>query len=683
MAIRFDEIQLASAGNHLYPTLSNGGGNGLRIQSSTGYGDFGSGNTSYFHISTDRGSFYFSKPVTFDGNISAYGGDENLTNWSNVDASAFRSKGNTAYLLDPTNTGTSLNVAGAVASSNINTSIKYLGVGQNYDTDRTTKVTSGVALYGAYNGGSNSPHTYDFSAQFVGNARGFELSAAWHSQTRLKIRSLRDCCQNWSSFYDIAIHGLNNQAGDLYASKYYDESSTGYYLDPGNTSISLNVAGNIETQGALKTKTYLLFDNDGDFTGGNYYTIQDTSANRLRIAYGFSATDNLELDSAGNFYVNGGSVTVNGNITASDITATHFGIANSSSGSRDGIALYGGATGGEPTYGLLFTGTSLGTHGGVTGNWATYFTMNNDTSRGWIFRRVGSGNSASISAGGVARFDNSVISPKFYDTSGTTYYLDLDNNGSVALKARGSILSYDSGGGNLYLRSEQSRTLYGSNTYENGVTVLTNQATTNYATFNTRGVTAAVLGNTPWGTGSASSGKDIFNIVRVNQAAYGPSTGKGSFRKVLNLRGNGNLYLGHVSNTGAVYATVYYDKASTTRYVDPGSTGDSIRVSGDVVAYYSSDKRLKNNIKPIDKALDKVNSISGVTFEWNEKSHKQTGKKDIGVIAQEVEEILPEVVETRTNGYKAVDYQKLTALLIESVKELTKEVQDLKSQINK
>ena len=76
MAIRFDEIELASTGNHQYPTLSNGGGNGLRIQSATGYGDFGSGNTSYFHISTDRGTFYVSKPVVFDGSINAYGGDE-------------------------------------------------------------------------------------------------------------------------------------------------------------------------------------------------------------------------------------------------------------------------------------------------------------------------------------------------------------------------------------------------------------------------------------------------------------------------------------------------------------------------------------------------------------------------------------------------------------------------------
>ena len=60
---------------------------------------------------------------------------------------------------------------------------------------------------------------------------------------------------------------------------------------------------------------------------------------------------------------------------------------------------------------------------------------------------------------------------------------------------------------------------------------------------------------------------------------------------------------------------------------------------------------------------------------------KETGKKDIGVVAQEVEEILPEIVQTRSNGYKAVDYQKLTALLIESVKEQQVIINDLKTRI--
>ena len=71
---------------------------------------------------------------------------------------------------------------------------------------------------------------------------------------------------------------------------------------------------------------------------------------------------------------------------------------------------------------MMFSGTAgSGTHGGVTSDWATYFTMNNSTSRGWIFRRVGSGNSASISAGGLAQFDNSVRSPIFYDSNDSAY----------------------------------------------------------------------------------------------------------------------------------------------------------------------------------------------------------------------------------------------------------------------
>ena len=86
-----------------------------------------------------------------------------------------------------------------------------------------------------------------------------------------------------------------------------------------------------------------------------------------------------------------------------------------------GVSLYGTYTGGVPTYGMMFTGTSnQGTHGAVTNAWATFFTMNNDDSRGWIFKKVGGTNSASISAGGVATFDGSVISPIHSGTISTT-----------------------------------------------------------------------------------------------------------------------------------------------------------------------------------------------------------------------------------------------------------------------
>jgi hypothetical protein len=112
------------------------------------------------------------------------------------------------------------------------------------------------------------------------------------------------------------------------------------------------------------------------------------------------------------------------------------------------------------------------------------------------------------------------------------------------------------------------------------------------------------------------------------------------------------------------------------------TTAGRIDAANDVVAFSTSDIRLKDNIKSIDKALDKVNSIQGIEFDWIEKEevHGNSGH-DIGVIAQEIEEILPDVVTTRDNGYKAVKYEKIVPLLIEAIKDLSKQVDGLKRLI--
>ena len=109
------------------------------------------------------------------------------------------------------------------------------------------------------------------------------------------------------------------------------------------------------------------------------------------------------------------------------------------------------------------------------------------------------------------------------------------------------------------------------------------------------------------------------------------------------------------------------------------TTDGRIDASNDVVAFSTSDIRLKDNIKTIDKALDKVNSIQGIEFDWIEKEevHGNSGH-DIGVIAQEIEKILPDVVTTRDSGYKAVKYEKIVPLLIEAIKDLSKQVDGLK-----
>jgi hypothetical protein len=119
--------------------------------------------------------------------------------------------------------------------------------------------------------------------------------------------------------------------------------------------------------------------------------------------------------------------------------------------------------------------------------------------------------------------------------------------------------------------------------------------------------------------------------------------------------------------------------------VAASSTTGRLDCSNDVVAYSTSDKRLKENIKPLDSALNKVLKINGVEFDWKEltKEEKKTihGNEghDIGVIAQEIEEVLPEVVTTRDSGYKAVKYEKIVPLLIEAIKEQQQQIEELKN----
>ena len=108
-----------------------------------------------------------------------------------------------------------------------------------------------------------------------------------------------------------------------------------------------------------------------------------------------------------------------------------------------------------------------------------------------------------------------------------------------------------------------------------------------------------------------------------------------------------------------------------------------MEVAGDITAFYSSDKRLKTNLVPIEGPLDKLNKINGYNFEWieNKEIHSHTGK-DIGVIAQEINEILPEVTTIRDNGYMAVRYEKLTPFLVSCVKEQQKIIKEQREKMN-
>ena len=106
--------------------------------------------------------------------------------------------------------------------------------------------------------------------------------------------------------------------------------------------------------------------------------------------------------------------------------------------------------------------------------------------------------------------------------------------------------------------------------------------------------------------------------------------------------------------------------------------GTNLSVYGDITAYYTSDQRLKNNITPISNSLNKVLAISGNIFDWDKKSGK-TGS-EAGVIAQEIQKVLPQAVITRDNGYLAVKYDQIIPLLIEAIKDLKEEINEMKNQ---
>ena len=172
--------------------------------------------------------------------------------------------------------------------------------------------------------------------------------------------------------------------------------------------------------------------------------------------------------------------------------------------------------------------------------------------------------------------------------------------------------------------------------------------------------------------------------------------------------GSGNIFLGydagrgitksnelHISNSstytllygqliGAVAAnygtlginTQSYGANGIVEVYDPGSIGVSVWGQTDIVAF--SDERTKENVLIIDKALEKINQINGVTYS---RKDVEDNRRYAGVIAQQIEKVLPEVVHENNEGYKSVAYGNVVSLLIEGIKELSQEVEILKNEI--
>ena len=137
---------------------------------------------------------------------------------------------------------------------------------------------------------------------------------------------------------------------------------------------------------------------------------------------------------------------------------------------------------------------------------------------------------------------------------------------------------------------------------------------------------------------------------------------------------------------GSTYGWSWKDDNATStsriKYMKLDQNPGTLTVKGDVVAYGSpSDRSLKENIKPIDSALDKVMKLQGVTFDWKPKEDVILDiKEDIGFIAQDVQKVVPELIRENSNGLLSMRHQGVAPILLEAIKELKAEIDLLKSK---
>jgi hypothetical protein len=438
------------------------------------------------------------------------------------------------------------------------------------------------------------------------------------------------------------------------------------------SAITIDNVGSTTFSGYTYFPNYLFHAGDTntriEFTTGTVTLRGDTS-----ILLDGPVTANSTMTVASTLTTNG-QITANSTIYLKDrITLPASGLSSVSG--RPGYAIY--QEGGAWTYPYpdlciaMHTGIKFGANASYNGmrfyddyTMATQVMSINNVSDG-----LGAGN---VYINDKLQVGTDVRAPIYYDVNDTAYYLNAASTSNLNTLTLAGSLTVQSGSGTMNGKATQL--------FEHGY------GSDSGTFYQDSGSFAGYSGWANYWIGNHGNGATYYNTVDIRPFWGPPKYSRlegGTFRGPYNYVTNENdqtigVYL---QSTTSLRAPIFYDYNNTAFYLDPSTTGTSVNVAGDVVAYASSDIRFKNNITPITNALDKLSKIGGYTFEWNEISHKETGKKDIGVVAQEVEEILPEIVQTRSNGYKAVDYQKLTALLIESVKEQQVIINDLKTRI--
>ena len=546
---------------------------------------------------------------------------------SSFRAPIFYDSNNTAYYIDPASTSVlnaltvnSINVGSINAGSHNHDVISHLGR-ISAETGRSVHRT-GVYTFGTYtaaNPGGNPPLTYpEIIAWGSGASGSIQLAGDWISTTStpLRVRSLRDCCQDWSSWSTVATsnESFTNNV-DLRAPVFYDSNNTGYYVDPASISVfnGFNLGGTtayvryqVNSPGAGYTFSSggspaiwlesqsgdfggLCIDNDGTTVYGagdngwvfrvidedSYQGVANNAANAaLYTCFQVNQSLNGGAYVRGTFDVRSGDIIVGTGQTSSNIY-----MADTDEGQR---RIHCNSN----RIGFLNDGNNWGSYCGDGGEWYS---------------------------------DQSVRSPIFYDNNNTGYYADPASSSTFK---------------QLRVASQTQTAVY----YDAAIEV---------REYNYGGAQVDATYNYPrigfhWGGRVASS-----------------------------IAMSSNGWINIMNNPGTGYENLIAAQGLFT---------------SEVTAYYS-DIRLKTRVGTIDNAIEKVKAIETFKYVNNELANS-FGFTDtdvhVGVSAQSVEAVLPEIVRhapfdmksqdgdtisASGEWYKTVQYDKLVPLLIEAIKE--------------
>ena len=415
------------------------------------------------------------------------------------------------------------------------------------------------------------------------------------------------------------------------------------------TDSSASLAADITANSASAAATYLLNTTDtfsGDLTVTGRINATEISTTYVTSSILYNSGSNIFGDSASDIHIFTGSIETEQAITGSDIRIDNWGSVSASLSSIDTTI-----TGLSTDYPDL-TNIPVGI--------VSASALNAPPVQGTLALTT---NGVSATAVNINRLQTT-SSPTFADLALTDF---ASVSASLASLTAGTI-TINNDANNRVLTANGNSTLNGEANLSFDGSILTINGT------KIRDYT--------------NSDTDITGLV--NGSTFGTLIeGDENGHVVVGIRGNDGLdSFSVISGDGDYYSDTAFDKLAfqvksdgTTTIGGLTTISGSLNVTGDVTAYHSSDKELKDNVELISQPILKLQQINGVSFDWNDKS--EHSGHDIGVIAQDVEKVLPELVKTKDDGYKAVRYEKLVALLIEAVKEQQLQINELKLDLLK